>query len=99
MSLRSERLPIRQIIRSYVLVCQRAILLFCFWKTENLSKNTCVNAPAAIAACLLWKSYGEIAYRDKANAIIDWVKSVLSDGHGWIYDSIRTNGPWWYRRK
>jgi predicted alpha-1,6-mannanase (GH76 family) len=63
-----------------------------FWKTENLSKNTCVNAPAAIAACLLWKSYGETEYRDKANAIIDWVKTVLSDGHGWIYDSIRTNG-------
>jgi hypothetical protein len=26
-----------------------------FWKTDNRSKNTCVNAPAAIAACLLWK--------------------------------------------
>jgi hypothetical protein len=63
-----------------------------FWKTENRSKNTCVNAPAAIAACLLWKSYGEVKYRDKANEIIDWNKKVLSDGHGWIYDSIRTNG-------
>jgi predicted alpha-1,6-mannanase (GH76 family) len=63
-----------------------------FWKTQNFSKNTCVNAPAAIAACLLWKSLGETEYRDKANAIIDWTKSVLSDGHGWIYDSIKTNG-------
>jgi predicted alpha-1,6-mannanase (GH76 family) len=63
-----------------------------FWKTENLSKNTCVNAPAAIAACLLWKSFGETEYRDKANAIVDWVKAVLSDGNGWIYDSIKTNG-------
>jgi predicted alpha-1,6-mannanase (GH76 family) len=63
-----------------------------FWKTENLSKNTCVNAPAAIAACLLWKIYGEPEYRAKASAIMDWVKSVLSDGQGWIYDSIKTNG-------
>jgi predicted alpha-1,6-mannanase (GH76 family) len=63
-----------------------------FWKTENRSKNTCVNTPAAIAACLLWKAYGETAYRDKASAIVDWVKLVLSDGKGWIYDSIRTNG-------
>jgi predicted alpha-1,6-mannanase (GH76 family) len=63
-----------------------------FWKTENRSKNTCVNAPAAIAACLLWKTCGDTSYRDKANAIIDWVKSVLSDGNGCIYDSIRTNG-------
>jgi hypothetical protein len=63
-----------------------------FWKTENRSKNTCVNAPAAIAACLLWKACGDPKYRDKANEIIDWNKKVLSDGHGWIYDSIRTNG-------
>jgi len=63
-----------------------------FWKTENRSKNTCVNAPAAIAACLLWKTCGEVKYREKANEIIDWNKRVLSDGHGWIYDSIRTNG-------
>jgi predicted alpha-1,6-mannanase (GH76 family) len=51
-----------------------------------------VNAPAAIAACLLWKAFGDVSYREKANAIIDWNKKVLSDGHGWIYDSIRTNG-------
>lgn len=63
-----------------------------FWKTDNRSKNTCVNAPAAIAACLLWKAYGETQYRDKANAIVDWVKDVLSDGRGWIYDSINLNG-------
>jgi predicted alpha-1,6-mannanase (GH76 family) len=63
-----------------------------YWKTENLSKNTCVNTPAAIAACLLWKGYSDIKYRDKANAVIDWVKANLSDGHGCIYDSIRTNG-------
>jgi hypothetical protein len=63
-----------------------------FWKTDNRSKNTCVNAPAAIAACLLWKTCGETPYREKANGIIDWVKAVLSDGHGWIYDSINTTG-------
>ncbi len=63
-----------------------------FWKTENRSKNTCVNAPAAIAACLLWKAYGELKYRDIANKIIDWNKKVLSDGHGWIYDSVRMDG-------
>ncbi|MEY2608692.1 MAG: hypothetical protein QOH31_6553, partial [Verrucomicrobiota bacterium] len=63
-----------------------------FWKTENRSKNTCVNAPAAIAACLLWKACGETKYRDQAGAIIDWLKSVLSAGHGRIYDNIKTNG-------
>ena len=63
-----------------------------FWKTDNRSKNTCVNTPAAIAACLLARAYNDSHYRDKANAIVDWVKATLSDGNGWIYDNIKTNG-------
>jgi predicted alpha-1,6-mannanase (GH76 family) len=63
-----------------------------FWKVDNKSKNSCVNGPAAIAACMLWKIYGDTGYSNKAGLMMDWEKSVLSNGRGKIFDNISTNG-------
>jgi predicted alpha-1,6-mannanase (GH76 family) len=63
-----------------------------FWKVDNKSKNSCVNGPAAIAACLLWKIYGDTSYSNKAALMMDWEKSALSNGRGKIFDNISTNG-------
>jgi predicted alpha-1,6-mannanase (GH76 family) len=63
-----------------------------YWKVDRQCKNSCVNGPAAIAACLLWKIYGDNTYSNKAALMMDWEKSVLSDGQGKIYDNINTNG-------
>lgn len=63
-----------------------------WWTIGNSNKNACVNAPAAIAACFLAQAGGDSTYTNEANAIIDWTKSVLSDGHGKIYDSIGKDG-------
>ncbi|MBC7400974.1 MAG: sugar transporter [Mucilaginibacter sp.] len=48
-----------------------------FWTTANNTKNTCVNAPAAICALLLYQATGDVAYRDKAKLIMDWMVSKL----------------------
>ncbi|WP_086595084.1 glycoside hydrolase family 76 protein [Hymenobacter crusticola] len=48
-----------------------------WWKTDKLSKNTCVNAPAAICAMRLYKATGNTAYRDKAKLIMDWLVSRM----------------------
>lgn len=64
-----------------------------WWKTSNLSKNACVNGPAAIAAFLLFKISGDTNYLAKAEAIYEWERSALFDpGTGQIFDSINHQG-------
>lgn len=61
-----------------------------WWKTDNRSKNACVNGPAAIAACLLAESNGDAAYRRKARQLFDWLKTTLFDASsGRVYDNIQ----------
>ncbi|TMW57860.1 hypothetical protein Poli38472_013334 [Pythium oligandrum] len=50
-----------------------------WWKTDKKSKNVCVNAPAAIAAMLLYKNTGDAVYKDRARKIMQWIKSKLFD--------------------
>jgi predicted alpha-1,6-mannanase (GH76 family) len=70
-----------------------------FWTTANNTKNTCVNAPAVICALLLYQATGDVAYRDKAKLIMDWMVSklyVASTGEvkGAINNSgVITEGP------
>ena len=58
-----------------------------FWKTDNTTKNSCINGPAAIAACLLYQITGEQAYLDKALAIYDWQCENLLGPTGAVYDA------------
>jgi predicted alpha-1,6-mannanase (GH76 family) len=64
-----------------------------WWKTDNKSKNACVNGPGAIAAFLLGKATGEASYYTKATNIFLWERDTLFDpGTGRVFDNIKTNG-------
>jgi predicted alpha-1,6-mannanase (GH76 family) len=64
-----------------------------WWKTDNRSKNACVNGPGAIAAFLLGRATGEPAYFTKATNTFLWLRATLFEPTtGKVYDAIRTNG-------
>src|SRR5579859_1295986 len=63
-----------------------------WWTTDKACKNACVNGPAAIAAFLLYKAYGEKTYLEKAKAVLKWEKKVLTNGSGEVYDNITVKG-------
>lgn len=64
-----------------------------FWKTNNQSKNACVNGPAAIAAALLSRACREPAYAEKAGSLFLWERATLFDSAtGRVADNIHING-------
>jgi predicted alpha-1,6-mannanase (GH76 family) len=64
-----------------------------WWKTDNRSKNACVNGPAAIAAALLSRACKEPAYLTQATNIFLWERATLFDpATGQVYDNIRGSG-------
>jgi predicted alpha-1,6-mannanase (GH76 family) len=64
-----------------------------WWKTDNRSKNACVNGPGAIAAFLLGRATGEGAYFTKATNMFLWERATLFDPvTGKVFDNINTNG-------
>ncbi|WFR57068.1 glycoside hydrolase family 76 protein [Anaerocolumna sp. AGMB13025] len=58
-----------------------------FWKTENKTKNSCINCPAVIAACLLREATGDKKYMDKALLIYQWEKENLFGTTGAVFDA------------
>ncbi|RYD20011.1 MAG: DUF1080 domain-containing protein [Verrucomicrobiaceae bacterium] len=64
-----------------------------YWKVGGTGRNACVNAPAAIAACLLYDITGNTAYLDKARSIITWMDAnLVVTGSGAIDDHITPDG-------
>jgi predicted alpha-1,6-mannanase (GH76 family) len=64
-----------------------------WWKTDNRSKNACVNGPGAIAAFLLGKATGKSDYFTIATNLFLWERATLFDpATGKISDNINTNG-------
>ncbi|MGC3959936.1 MAG: glycoside hydrolase family 76 protein [Verrucomicrobiota bacterium] len=64
-----------------------------WWKTDNRSKNACVNGPGAIAAHLLYQINGDPAYLAKAEHMYQWVRATLFDTNtGAVYDNISRRG-------
>ncbi len=64
-----------------------------WWKTNNQSKNACVNGPAAIAAALLGRGTGDGKYLATATNLFLWERATLFDpATGRIADSIRRDG-------
>jgi predicted alpha-1,6-mannanase (GH76 family) len=64
-----------------------------WWKTDNRSKNACVNGPGSIAAFLLGKATGEEAYTAKAKSLFLWLRATLFDpGTGSVSDNIQLGG-------
>jgi predicted alpha-1,6-mannanase (GH76 family) len=64
-----------------------------WWTTGRTSKNACVNGPAAIAAHLLFRITGDIAYQARSRALYDWERRTLFDpATGAVHDSISASG-------
>jgi len=64
-----------------------------WWKTDNKSKNACVNGPGAIAAFLLAKATGEGDYLTKATNMFLWERATLFEAAtGRVSDNILLSG-------
>ena len=64
-----------------------------WWKTDNQSKNACVNGPGAIAAFLLYQATKEEAYLTKARELFTWLRGTLFDpATGRVSDNIHLGG-------
>jgi hypothetical protein len=64
-----------------------------WWRTDNQSKNACINGPGAIGAYLLFKATGDQSYLTKAIAIYEWNRSRLFDtANGAVYDNVNRAG-------
>jgi predicted alpha-1,6-mannanase (GH76 family) len=64
-----------------------------WWKTNNTSKNACVNGPGAIAAFLLGQATGDRAYFTIATNLFLWERAALFDpATGKVFDNINISG-------
>jgi predicted alpha-1,6-mannanase (GH76 family) len=64
-----------------------------WWKTDNRSKNACVNGPGAIAAYLLGEATKDEAYKVKSKAMFIWVKEKLFNPKtGAVADNLHRDG-------
>ncbi len=65
-----------------------------YWKEDDkASKNTCINAPLALASCELYQATGEQIYLDWAIRLYDWTKEKLLDPEdNTFWDNIGING-------
>lgn len=64
-----------------------------FWTTDNQTKNSCVNCPGAIAACLIGEISGDESYFEKAKGLIEWeLENMYVASTGQVYDSYNLRG-------
>ena len=64
-----------------------------WWKTDNRSKNACVNGPGSIAAYLLGRATGVGTYFKIATNLFRWERATLFDPTtGRVFDNINSNG-------
>jgi predicted alpha-1,6-mannanase (GH76 family) len=64
-----------------------------WWTTDDEEKNTCVNAPATIAAVRLSTALHQSSYLRKARRIYAWTRANLFDqSTGAVYDLVARNG-------
>ncbi len=64
-----------------------------YWRVDNKSKNSCVNCPAAIAACLIGKLYDDESYFEIAKKIMEWeIKWMFEPATGKVYDAYPLTG-------
>ena len=64
-----------------------------WWKTNNMSKNACINGPASIAAFLMGKATGESNYFTISTNLFLWERATLFDATtGRVSDNINRDG-------
>jgi predicted alpha-1,6-mannanase (GH76 family) len=66
------------------------------WNTTQSSKNACSNGPAGVLACRLAELVTDPTekekYKNDAARIYNWVKNVLMNDDGDVYDNIASSG-------
>lgn len=64
-----------------------------FWRADNQTKNSCINCPASIAACLLGKALEDDSYYEKAKGLMQWeFDNMFVASTGAVYDSYNLKG-------
>lgn len=64
-----------------------------YWSDEKTTKNTCSNAPMALAAADLYKITGKAQYLEWAEKIYAWTKTNLQDTSDYLYyDHVSLDG-------
>ena len=64
-----------------------------YWTTDNNTKNSCVNCPAAIAACQIGIYYNDESYFEIAKKIMAWeFKWMFEPTTGKVYDAYPLKG-------
>ncbi|MGG6311012.1 carbohydrate-binding protein [Paenibacillus macerans] len=56
--------------------------------SEHVTKNACINFPAAQAAVFLYEITDDRHYLEAAERIFRWGKTMLTDGNGKVFDRI-----------
>lgn len=69
-----------------------------WWKDDQKNtKNSCIQCPASIAACLIGKATNDDSYYEKAKEVMEWEFDVLfEEDTGKVYDCKQTNGNYNY---
>jgi hypothetical protein len=62
-----------------------------YWSLKHQSKNTCVNAPAAVGALRL-AALGDRDQQDWGPRLVAWTDATLADGQGLYWDNIALDG-------
>ncbi len=67
-----------------------------WWKHDQQdTKNSCIQCPASIAACLLGKTLSDDSYYEKAKIVMEWeFETLFNKQNGQVYDCIKTNGEY-----
>lgn len=64
-----------------------------WWRTDNTSKNGCVNGPGALAALKIYQTTGDEKYLNYGIEIMDWeFENLFNEKTGQHYDNINING-------
>ncbi len=65
-----------------------------WWKNDQKNtKNSCIQCPASIAACLIAKGTGDDSYYEKAKELMDWeFENLFETNSGRVYDNYTTDG-------
>jgi uncharacterized protein YyaL (SSP411 family) len=63
-----------------------------YWRQDHRSKNTCSNAPAAVAALALAKHRHREEYVAWARRLVAWTSARLQSPEGTFWDSLDLNG-------
>lgn len=59
-----------------------------YWRTDNKTKNSCINCPAIIASSLLHKNLNDETYIEKALKMYEWQReNLFEEETGAVYDA------------